>query len=436
MLIIENEMYLYYNKRLKVTAISDTPIDCGESKYKKVCPTCAPESLIGKRLPGSLLMMEDFETKEYSELRVAIICNWNDQCGISTYSGYLVNALKPQVADLKVFSEITPHVTGEDEPFVDRCWQRGKNLLELADRVLAWSPDFIIIQHEFGIFPNAFYFMQLMQAFSSIPHAVVMHSVYEHLDKVVYTEGIRNIICHSEAGKECLRRNGNTANVNVIPHGCISVDDSSELWNICVSPYTIMQFGFGFSYKGVEDAIRAVSILVNRDDKFSDMQYLYLCSENSFNSSVHDSYHDELSALIEELGVEKNVCILRKYQTERMLHLFLRLAKIAIFPYKTDPENVVYGASGAIRVAMANERPVIASSSHMFDDLEGIVPRPSSPEELAAEIDEIFSNGQYREDLVEKSKKYVSATAWSKIANQYLNVYNKFIEQAGEKTSE
>ena len=371
--------------------------------------------------------MEDFTPKEHSQLRVAIVCNWKDQCGISTYSGYLVEAMKSQVSDLRVFSEITPHATGEDEDYVDRCWERGEPLLDLADRIIDWSPDFVIVQHEFGIFPNAFAFMQLMERLSSVPHAVVMHSVYEHLDKVVYTEGIRNIIVHSEAGRECLRRNGNTASVDVISHGCISVEETSELWNICVSPYTLMQFGFGFSYKGVEDAIKAVAMLVKSDEKFSNLQYIYLCSENAFNSAVHDSYYDSLIELVRELKVERNVCIMRRYQTEQMLYLYLRLAKLAIFPYKTDPNNVVYGVSGAIRVAMAHERPVIASASHMFDDLEGVVPRPSTPEELAKEIDEVFSNGEYRQSIIDSCKAYTQDASWFKVARQYLDVYNRLV---------
>jgi glycosyltransferase involved in cell wall biosynthesis len=84
---------------------------------------------------------------------------------------------------------------------------------------------------------------------------------------------------------------------------------------------------------------------------------------------------------------------------------------------------VVFGASGAIRVAMANKIPVIASEGHMFDDLEGIVPRPGNYTELAKEIDEIFSNDKYKKLILNRIDNYVNNNTWDHIADKYLNIY-------------
>ena len=427
-------MYVVYNKNLVVTTVSDTRISQSAQKQREVVGHYQPNKLIGRRLPRELLMMSDYEHREASELRIAFVCNWNDQCGISTYSKLLVTAVQPKVSAIRVFSETVSKTTGSDEDFVERCWQRGESLLDLADRIHKWGPDLVIIQHEFGIFPNAFHFMQFMEQMQNIPHVVTMHSVYQHLDKVVYTEAMQNIVVHSEAGRECLKNNGNTARVFVIPHGCIELENTDELWNICVSPYVVIQFGFGFRYKGVEKALHAISHLVKTDSKFKDLYYIYLCSENSFNKQVHDQYYDELRKICKELDIENNVCILRKYQTDEMLNLFLRLAKIAIFPYAIDPNNIVFGASGAIRVAMSNRRPVIASDSHMFDDLEGVVPRPSDYIGLASEIDEIFSNSAYRSKILARCADYVRVNNWDSIANQYVGLYNRLTTDYSSET--
>lgn len=421
--------YLSYDKNYIVRSISTSPLTAEGQKSLEIVSDDNLSYLIGRKVPYDMLSSEDLNKKENSELRVAIVCNWNDKCGISTYTQYLVDAMKGKVSDLRIFSETTDDQTGEDEEFVSRCWSRGENLLPLAEQILDWNPDYIIIQHEFGIFPNAFHFMQFMEAIDKVPYVVAMHSVYEHLDKLVYIESCKNIVVHSEAGRKSLKRLGNTSNIEVIPHGCIDMQNTDELWNIMQSPYTLMQFGFGFGYKGVDRVIRAVSHLKKTDPKFENLFYFYLCSTNSHNLVSHNDYYGKLIALAEEEGVRDNIAIFRKYQTEEMLSLYLRLAKAVVFPYIVNGDNKVYGASGAIRIAMAHGKPVIASESHLFDDLEGVVPRPTNYLDLAAEIDEIFSNDEHRSGIVAKSKDYVLGNSWGESADRYLMQYSKIYDR-------
>lgn len=419
-------MFISYNKNLIVTAISDTQIEISEQKTKSINKQ---KVTIGKRMPNAIITPEDFTKKDIKDLRVAIICNWNTNCGISTYSKYLVDEMIPKVSALKIFSEVpedgqTIDDTGYD---VDRCWERGKCLLTLIKKIKEWGADFIIIEHEYGIFPNAFYFMQLCQQFQDTPYVVAVHSVYEHLDKLVYTECIKNVVVHTENKKSVLKKMGNTSNIFVVPHGCVEYPNVEELWNINQNPYTILQFGFGFSYKGVDRALKAIHHLKTTDKKFKNIFYTYLLSENSHNNMTNQAYYDDIMKMVKELDLEENVCIIKKFQTEQMLCLYLRLAKLAIFPYINNPNNTVFSASGAIRIALANKRPVIASESHLFDDFEGIVPRPDSHLELAKEIDKVFSNGEYRDSIIEKSQKYLSETSWNLCAQKYLEIYNKLV---------
>jgi glycosyltransferase involved in cell wall biosynthesis len=128
---------------------------------------------------------------------------------------------------------------------------------------------------------------------------------------------------------------------------------------------------------------------------------------------------------IEDLNLHDNAVIIRKFQTEQMIKNYLRTAKIAVFPYVGDPKNIVYGASGAIRVAMACGAPVIASSCHQFDDLEGVVPRPTDFVELADEIDEMFSNEAHKKDVLAKSERYIDENTWDICADKYISLYYK-----------
>jgi glycosyltransferase involved in cell wall biosynthesis len=263
---------------------------------------------------------------------------------------------------------------------------------------------------------------------------VVLHSVYEHQDKAICTSAIKEIIVHTEAGKDCLERLGRRGGVTVIPHGCVDLGDVSELYNKYEVPYPLMQFGFGFSYKGVEVALDALAILKDRPDrKYEEIFFTYLCSEAPHSRNIIDRYHDALSSRIRSLGLSENVVILRGYRSEEDLFRHLRVNRLAIFPYRSDPENVVYGASGAVRLALANRVPTIASSSPMFADLEGVVPRPDDAAGLAREIDRVFSDGEHRRQLIARSADFVARTSWKEAAALYADMMRRIIGTGGAR---
>ena len=366
--------------------------------------------------------------EKVSDLRVAFICNWNDPCGISTYSKLLVDAIQPKVKDIAVFSEIVEKPTYPDEPYVIRCWKRGDSMKDTIQKVLAWKADYVIIQHEFGIFPKATYFLQMLQMLERTPYIITVHSVYEHLDKSVCTSAIKNIVVHSEQGKQILKKLGNNSNIWVIPHGCIQLDekDRTELWNIFQTPYALIQFGFGFFYKGVDVVLDAVHQLKSsQPEKYKEIFYLYLCSDNTHTTHIHSQYYNFLLKKVEDLDLHDNVAIIRKFQSDQAINSYLRTAKVALFPYVMNPTNTVYGASGAIRVAMANGVPVIASNSHQFDDLDGVIPRPAGHVELAKEIDKVFSSHAHKEILQSRIANYIENNTWPITADRYIAIYDQ-----------
>lgn len=372
----------------------------------------SPDELLGRKIV----------TKDSSKLKIAVICNWRSQCGISSYTKYLVDCLKEKVAAVRIYSEDVGIRDFDIVENVVRSWTRGENMNATTKLIKEWGADFVIIQHEFGIFPIATHFLRMLQSLGSIPYAVVLHSTYDnHLDKTISTAAISNIIVHSDAAKNVLVSLGHDASgIQVIPHGCVVYDEIKPLWNCFQTPYAIVQFGFGFKYKGVDRAIEAIAHLKDNDPKFKNIFYVYLCSLTEQARNYHSDYFNYLNSKIQELGVEENVAIIQKFNTEQIITNYLRTAKMALFPYLTDPENTVYGASGALRIAMANEIPVVASESHLFDDLEGIVPRPKDYLELSSEIDKIFSDSFYKDTLLQRNHDYVRNNSWSVTADRYL----------------
>lgn len=419
-------MFVSVDKNQLITAVSDHPISISGQRTESL-PGANPADIGSRFGPAQPI-------KPPSDIRVAFVCNWRDRCGISTYSKFLVTELEKIVGSVRVFSE-AGRGDGQDEDNVVRCWQRGKSMKDAVDSVLAWRPDFVIVQHEFGIFPNACYFLQMLEMLAGVPYVVCMHSVYEHLDKTVCSAAVKHAVVHTEAGKRVMLSRGHTNDITVIPHGCVRFDDAEELWNIFQTPYTVVQFGFGFFYKGVDRAIEAVYKLKTTDPKFKDLFYVYLAAENPHNARIHDNYHAFLMDRVKSLGLEDNVVIIRGFQSEQTINNYLRTAKLAIFPYTNNKDNTVYGASGAARVAMANRIPVVASESHLFDDLEGVVPRPASVDELAGEIDALFSSEQRRKSLLSRADEFVGANTWDKAAARYLDVYRKITATSSRRAT-
>lgn len=417
-------MYISYDKHGIIRAISGSPVKASDHVTIQTDLQVHPNQIIGKRIALG-------QRAHPNKLKVAIICNWGDQCGIATYSELLVRALRPKVSELKIFAEQIKSADPEKDQAdnVVRCWKRGESMVAAVKEVLAWRPDIVHIQHEFGIFPKATHFLKMLELLDGIPYVITLHSVYEHLDKTICTAHIKNMIVHSEKAKESLYRLGHLRDVYVIYHGCVQYPNIAELFNLFMNDYAIVSFGFGFNYKGVDVAIDAIAHLKQNQEKFKHIFYCYLCSENPHTRNIQQEYYLNLKNKIDQMGLADNVVILRGFLSESHICNFLRTAKLAVFSYKNDENNMVYGASGAVRNALANGIPVIASDCHHFDELEGIIPRPKNHLELAQEIDKVFSDNEYRSGLIARGLEFVRKNNWDITADRHLDVFEQIINR-------
>lgn len=356
---------------------------------------------------------EDFKVNDIyniNNMKLAYVCNWKQLCGISTYAEEIYNRLD---CEKQIFSEI-----GSDEAGVQYVWERGKPLNQLLHSIIDYKATHVLIQHEWGIFPNVFYFMLFIQGLknANIPVTVVLHSVYSHPDKMLPVAMLDNVIVHTETGKNTLLSGGYKGIINVIPHGCPPVNMETPVFNIFRTPYLVFGYGFGFKYKGIEVALDAIKLL---KEKYPNILYVYCCSESENNKGIHENYYNILQARVLELGLTDNVLLLKGFLPPPILNIYLRMVKLVIFPYIVD-EDGAKGASGAIKIAMSYNVPVIASKSALFDDIEGNVIRISNEQKLATNIGRIFSNSQHRQALIEKAHQYVRENSWDTVAEMYM----------------
>lgn len=369
-----------------------------------------------------------FSKKPIEKIKLALVGNWKMKCGIATYAENLWSEIIDYTGDFKMFIEkhdsyVGPlNIVGGKEIPADKvvpCWQRGQSLQQLISEIKAYDPDVIWIQHEFGLWPNAGYWLAMMTQLSEYRIVVTMHSIFHHKDKTICEAAMPEIVSHLDGGYDVLKKEKQIpGKVHVIPHGCFPCTNKEKLWNFYHSNYTFMQFGFGFRYKGWENSIRATAIL---KEKYFQVFFTGLFSESDYNAAEHKLYYDELISLTNKLGVQENIALLRGFQSDATLDAYMRTNQATLFPYISHPAHEVYGASGAARIAMSKAVPVITSSVNHFSDLPTI--KADTPEEIAAALEKLFLSSDEQKKQIDKQIAYINENTWEKVAFKYINLF-------------
>jgi glycosyltransferase involved in cell wall biosynthesis len=384
-------------------------------------------------------LMEDYRYKngklvshkskiDRKELRIAFVGNWKMKCGIATYAENLWGHVAKEVGDYRLFIEHNDNLTGPidmandiklDASKIIPCWSRGESLNDLVSEIAKFAPDVVWIQHEFGLWSNARYWLSFMSRISEYRPIVTQHSVFHHQDKTIVEAAMPEVVVHLDGAKDILKIEKQIpGKVYVIPHGCSPCPNPDKLWNFYKSEHTFMQFGFGFRYKGWENCIKATSILKK---KYDDVFFTGLFSESPFNKTEHQLYYDELNSLIKQLNIEENVSLLRGYQSDNTLDSYLKTNQATLFPYISDKRHEVFGVSGAARYAMSRGVPVITSAANHFSDLPTI--KADTPEQMAEELDKLFQSNRAKQEQIAKQLAYINDNTWEKIAERYLILF-------------
>jgi glycosyltransferase involved in cell wall biosynthesis len=358
------------------------------------------------------------EMKDFKKLRVAFVGVYKIACGISTYSEWLWEPMGKLVKEFRIFAEHTDREEQSD-PNVVRCWNRGKPFHDLIEEIKQYDPDVVYIQHEWGIFPVGTHYLSLMNALHNYRVITTMHSVYHHLDKLVCEAAMREIIVHTNAAYKILKEVKKvSAKVHVIPHGCFHNSNPGRLWNRYQSNHLLIQLGFGFKYKGWENSLRIVNELRN---EFPDIYFTGIFSETDGNKDFHDQYYEELMDMVNELGIQDHVALIRGFQSDEALDAFLRTNHVAIFPYIPNGDHTVYGCSGSARLAMCKGLAVVVSDVPLFDDLSGVCPRVSNVEEACDAIKDLFVEAKYKAQL-KTQNEFLLQNSWDISARRYLEI--------------
>jgi glycosyltransferase involved in cell wall biosynthesis len=351
---------------------------------------------------------------DHASLRVAWVSVWEVNCGISTYSSYLVPKLRDKVKEIRIFAEDDGRT--ESVEGVDRCWRRGQSMKVASERIRDYDPDLVIVQHEYGIFPNASHWLAFLSGLHGIPVAVMFHSVYDHRDKAICEQAAPMRLVHTSLASGALSRKGIES--TVVPHGCYPLDMSERPWDLLQRKHSIIQFGFGFRYKGWH---RSLDIVARVKEKYPEVFFTGIYSvPEAAGQDVHD-YYRELQDLVDHFDLRDNVAFVKGFMPEDVLRTNLRMNSVAIFPYQQSQNHTAYGCSGAARFAMSCQIPVLTSNAPLFHDLPnvGLV----TEQEFGDMVDLFFRHGST--DWVKTQNAFMHAHSWEKSAERYLRAIER-----------
>lgn len=362
-------------------------------------------------------------------MKVAFIGNIYSKCGIATYNENLLDALKSYV-EIRFFAEKNG-IEGEESEVLQYCWDREEfPKTSLVDRVDAYKPDVVLFSHEYGIFPKSYYFSTLVSYFKLRGYKVVtiFHSVYEkHKDKLTSESVCKNVVVHTEEAKSALYLKGvNLQNIHVIPHGCSFSQGGKEilpnLWNHFGNKHVILQTGFLFHYK---NHLQMLDIVAELKNKYPDVLYVIVASENPKCQAEHDKLYKEISEKITKLKLDHNVIIDRGFASDEVLMSYIRTSAVCVLPYRPDPEFDVFAASGMARIVLQTSTPLITSKANLFNGLDEVVDQASTKEEWVEKISAAFDRKLDIKAMVDKRKRFIKENSWDKSAEKLAELFEK-----------
>jgi glycosyltransferase involved in cell wall biosynthesis len=214
--------------------------------------------------------------------------------------------------------------------------------------------------------------------------------------------------------------------VYVIPHGLRtghtpSIGNSEARERLSVSTdHVILFFGFIRPTKGLEDLVRAVSILKSK------RQELTLFVVGMAQRSYSD-YFEGIRKMVLDLDLSSNV-IFTGYVPEDRLPLYFSSAEVVVFPYT----KMGIESSAALLKALEFARPIITTDIGEFTELkeEGVccatVP-PSDPVKLAKAIEDSLKANNKNIDCNRTVLDFAEKHKVEHLAQKYVKLYYRVI---------
>jgi glycosyltransferase involved in cell wall biosynthesis len=369
-----------------------------------------------------------------------------EDCGIAKYQENYLQEIESIDGVESTFFSYSPYQTREMDQ------QQFQQVIQELENQLS-GYDIFHIQHEFGFFLNNQLELLVKTARNAGVKVVVTYHTSPDLiiiKKRLAGFGPRNILSYLRsrrhnnkliqmhiapliASDKVIAHNQYTAHqlaaygvpeskIAIIAHPTYGITHPEKTTHVADSlqkkpgDIILSTIGYIHRFKGVDKAIKALSFLPDN--------YKLAILGGVKSDSDDQKLYDELADLIIERGVKDRVYISGVVESDADLNSYIRETDLSLYPY----DSVYYKgvASGALNLAIANERPIVAYpvSTLRETNTDGhlVLTKSDSYYELAHAVLSI--------DLKEQKKKttqYALDNSWKNLTVQLLELYKSIV---------
>lgn len=367
-------------------------------------------------------------------LRVAWVSTWQTRCGIAEYSRFLLEHFNAQNFWVGVFGDQRTTIDGDNPPAVRSVLKSWHHSVEgwrrHCSNVARFDPDVMVFQHNWGMFgAGDFAAIVTDSRFANTVIIIVLHNTREmetftaQEREVVFMAFRRSdrILVHSIDDLRRLKKYGFADRTTLFPHG-VQVASSNET----VRPSgrkaapVIGSFGFVMPHKGLDILIRLLPLI---RAKIPGTTLRLVNAELDEESSRNEL--KRCMNVADQIGMSRYVQFIPNFLSTEEVLCHLSDCDIIVFPYRATFES----ASGAVRLAMSAERPVVTTAISIFDELGDarFVLPDNSLDNMAEKLIELIENSELQSEIVLRQKSWMHERTWEKMAGRLAGIIEALV---------
>jgi glycosyltransferase involved in cell wall biosynthesis len=351
------------------------------------------------------------------QLTMDVVTSWGRHCGIATYASHLYEntVLSPHVSAVLAQKHGTSSCDDSGDARVSRIWGDNLEAIQaLAVRLEHGSAGVLWIQHHPGYFsaPDMQILTHAIRKSRYGTRVITLHSVAEAArgGSLAWCNEFDIAFVHSAGDAEMLSKAGHR-NPVIVPHGFLPASGAQKRRD--GQHFDIGSFGFLTPHKNVALLVRAFTMA----RRFAPDLRLHL-----YNCVLPNDASRSTQAIVENIirRHELTDVVSRHYEFIPEQQLLSELSKcdLFVFPYGETTET----ATGAARIALSANRPILCSQSAVLRDLHPIshVLRELSEDCLAEALVSLSQSDDLRSFYDDRRTDLLERHSYDQTAKRYL----------------
>ncbi len=356
------------------------------------------------------------------------------ECGIATYSQFLIEALRRHRQDVYVVS----HLGGSGQQVFPVFDYEDHDLAEKAfSTMMRFTPDIVHVQHEFGLY-GKHYGLQVVPLIilfrmHEIPVVTTLHTIYHEMNEAqnsILKNIVLNsnqIIVHESYQKEYLLKRFSGLNdnaIHVIEHGAreiAPIPDPKKKLGLPEDKKVILLIGYFRPSKNFELIIKLFPEILKR------VPDAILVLAGKIRGQEYREYRNQLFELVDRSPVKENIFVIRGQLEQTTFDTIISAADVIVLPYKINSQ------SGILAHSLAFGKPLVVSDSgsmqHIIERSKcGLVSK--NEKDYVQQITRILTDRNLASKLSKNALNYVKTRiSWNIVAEKHLKIYQQLVRE-------